>query len=191
MRYLRPILVATVGLWLLVGLGYPLAMTGLSQIFFPHQADGSPVAINGTVVAASNVGQEFTQPGYFWPRPSATTPPYNPMASTPSNLAPTNAALIKHIKARIKMYLLADPGLTASQIPISLVESSGSGLDPDITPASAMIQIPRIARTTGISPIALQKLVKAHTQPASLFGTAVVNVVLLNIALYEKLHPQR
>lgn len=185
MRYLRPLIIATVGLWLIVGLGYPLVVTGVSQIFFRHQADGSPVTVNGRVVAAANVGQSFTQKDFFWARPSATTPPYNPVASAPSNLGPTNPVLLRQIKGQIALLKRANPGLKTSQIPISLVESSGSGLDPDITPASALLQVPRVARATGLSPTEVARLVKAHTQPAGLFGVARVNVVLLNVALYE------
>lgn len=188
MRYLRPILVVTVGLWLIVGLAYPLAMTGVSQIFFRHQADASPITVKGKVVASANVGQYFHQPGYFWGRPSATVPPDNPLASGPSNLGPTNPQLLKQIKAQIHRLKQADPGLKTSQIPISLVETSGSGLDPDITPSSALIQIPRIARATGLSVLTLRHLVQSHIQPAGLFGVREVNVVLLNIALYQRVH---
>jgi K+-transporting ATPase ATPase C chain len=188
LRYLRPILVVTVGLWLIVGLAYPLAMTGVSQLFFRHQADASPIALKGRIVASANVGQYFNQPGYFWGRPSATVPPDNPLDSGPSNLGPTSPQLLTQIKAQIRRLEHADPGLRTSQIPISLVETSGSGLDPDITPSSALIQIPRIARVTGLSASSLRRLVERHIQPAGWFGVREVNVVLLNIALYERVH---
>ncbi len=163
-------------------------MTGVSQIFFRHQANASPVTAKGQVVASQNIGQYFNQPGYFWGRPSATVPPDNPMASGPSNLGPTNPQLLTQIKRQIHRLKKADPGLKNSEIPISLVETSGSGLDPDITPKAAMIQIPRVARATGLSTTVLRQLVQSHIQPAGVFGVREVNVVLLNIALYQRLH---
>ena len=191
MKVLRAVIGVSVGLWILVGLAYPLAMTGISQIIFPYQANGSQIKLNGKVVASAHVGQYFDQAQYFWGRPSATTPPYNPMASTPSNLGPTNKLLIQHIKARVALLLKTTPGLTVSQIPASMVESSGSGLDPDITVQSALIQIPRIAKATGISSSTLTHLVNQHIigPQLGIFGRSHVNVVDLNLAVFKLLHP--
>lgn len=191
MKLLRAVIGVSVGLWILVGLAYPLAMTGISQVIFPYQANGSQVKLNGKVVASAHVGQYFDQAQYFWGRPSATTPPYNPEASTPSNLGPTNKLLIQHIKARVALLLKTTPGLTVNQIPASLVESSGSGLDPDITVQSALIQIPRIAKATGISRATLTKIVKQHIigPQLGIFGRSHVNVVDLNLAVFKILHP--
>ncbi|WP_020373866.1 potassium-transporting ATPase subunit KdpC [Sulfobacillus thermosulfidooxidans] len=193
MKWLRPIVGVTLGTWLLVGLGYPLVMTGISQILFPYQANGSQIRVNGQVVASQHVGQYFNQPQYFWGRPSATTPPYNPEASGPSNLGPTNKLLLEHVKARIKALQESIPGLKVSQIPISLVESSGSGLDPDITVQSALIQIPRVAKATGLSEGFLTRLVDQHVlgPQFGIFGKDRVNVVELNLAVYEALHPHK
>lgn len=191
MKVLRAVIGVSVGLWILVGLAYPLAMTGISQVIFPYQANGSQVKLNGKVVASAHVGQYFDQAQYFWGRPSATTPPYNPEASTPSNLGPTNKLLIQHIKARVALLLKTTPGLTVNQIPASLVESSGSGLDPDITVQSALIQIPRIAKATGISRATLTKIVNQHIigPQLGIFGRSHVNVVDLNLAVFKILHP--
>jgi K+-transporting ATPase ATPase C chain len=191
MKLLRAVIGVSVGLWILVGLAYPLAMTGISQVIFPYQANGSQVKLNGKVVASAHVGQYFDQAQYFWGRPSATTPPYNPEASTPSNLGPTNKLLIQHIKARVALLLKTTPGLTVNQIPASLVESSGSGLDPDITVQSALIQIPRIAKATGISRATLTKIVNQHIigPQLGIFGRSHVNVVDLNLAVFKILHP--
>ncbi len=191
MKVLRAVIGVSVGLWILVGLAYPLAMTGISQILFPYQANGSQIKLNGKVVASAHVGQYFDQAQYFWGRPSATTPPYNPMASTPSNLGPTNKLLIQHIKARVALLLKTTPGLTVNQIPASMVESSGSGLDPDITVQSALIQIPRIAKATGISRNTLTHLVNQHIigPQLGIFGRSHVNVVDLNLAVFKLLHP--
>ena len=193
MRILRPALVATLGLWLLLGLAYPLAITGVSAIVFPHQAAASPVVVNGQVVAAANVGQNFTAMDQFWGRPSATmslanpsvAQPYNAENSAPSNLGPTNPALLTQVKAAIRHLLATTPGLKVRQIPPDLVESSGSGLDPDISPQAAYIQIPRVAKAAGLSQARLRALVaKATRGPLlGLFGAPSVNVVDLNLAL--------
>ncbi len=193
MKWLRPIIGVTLGTWLLVGLGYPLVMTGISQILFPYQANGSQIKVAGKVVASAHVGQYFDQPQYFWGRPSATTPPYNPSASSPSNLGPTNKLLMEHIKSRIATLKHSIHGLKVSKIPISLVESSGSGLDPDITVRSALIQIPRVAKATGLSPEFLTRLVDQHVSGPQfgIFGTARLNVVQLNLAVFQALHPHK
>ncbi len=191
MKVLRAVIGVSVGLWVLVGLAYPLAMTGISQVIFPYQANGSQVKLNGKVVASAHVGQYFDQSQYFWGRPSATSPPYNPEASSPSNLGPTNKLLIQHIKARVALLLKTTPGLKVNQIPASMVESSGSGLDPDITVQSALIQIPRIAKATGIQSATLRRIVTQHIVRPQLgiFGRSHVNVVDLNLAVFKLLHP--
>jgi K+-transporting ATPase ATPase C chain len=197
MRYLRPAFLSSLALWVLLGLGFPLVMTGLSQLLLRSQADGSPVYLDGRVVAAKNVGQFFHEPGYFWGRPSATVSlqtgkpdPYNALASGPSNLAPTNRLLLEHIKHRISVLKRANPGVETRQIPLDMVESSGSGLDPDISPQAAYVQVPRVARVTHLSPAFLRTLISTSIQGPQwgLFGASTVNVTLLNLALYQVLH---
>jgi len=190
MRYLRPIVVATVGLWLIVGLAYPLVMTGVSQIIFPRQANGSVVTVNGRVVGSEHVGQYFNQKAYFWGRPSATNPPDNPLGVGASNLGPTNPKLIGQIRVQIQRLRAADPGLKTSQIPISLVESSGSGIDPDITVDSALIQVARVHRATGISEPRLRDMIHQATKVPLLgfIGVRRVNVLALNLAVYRHLY---
>ncbi|AUW94619.1 MAG: K(+)-transporting ATPase subunit C [Sulfobacillus thermotolerans] len=188
----------TVILWALLGLGFPLVMVGIGQLFFPWQANGSVITVQGRPVAARHVGQYFGNTlQYFWGRPSDTTSittgklqPYNAFNSGPSNYGPTNAALLHDVKVRVREYLQTTPGLKASQIPLSLVESSGSGLDPDITVQSAFIQIPRIAKHTGLSVTTLTRLVESHILPPELgiFGPRRINVVLLNVALTALIH---
>lgn len=188
----------TVLLWLLVGLGYPMVMTAVSNLALPWQSQGSPVYVHGRLAGAAHVGQNFEPArGYFWGRPSATVSlttgkpqPYNAVNSAPSNLGPTNAALIAHIKQRIAYLLRTTPGLKTGEIPASLVESSGSGLDPDITVAAALLQVPRVAGATGLSRTFLTRLVQANTLPPDwgVFGRSRINVLELNIALYRALH---
>lgn len=197
MKYLKPVIGVTVFLWLLLGLAYPLAMTGLSQLAFPYQANGSQVKLNGQVVASAIVGQYFTQKGYFWGRPSSTVnastgkpEPYNAENSTANNLGPTSKVLFNNIKSRIAYLLKTNPGLKVSQIPPDLVEGSGSGLDPNISVQAALIQIPRVAQATGLSPSYLHTLVNQTTSGPQwgLFGTRVVNVTELNIDVYKAVH---
>lgn len=192
MRVLRPALVATLGLWLILGLAYPLVLTGVSALAFPHQAAASPVVVGGRVVAAANVGQDFTAPDQFWGRPSATvslrtgkSEPYNAENSSPSNLGPTNPALRAQVQAAVRRLRATSPGLRTGQIPPDLVESSGSGLDPDISPQAADIQVARVAQATGLPPARLRALVARETRGPvlGLFGAPTVNVVALNLAL--------
>lgn len=188
----------TVGLWLLVGFAFPLVMTGVSALAFPYQAGGSLVRMSGKVVGAQNVGQNFYGARqYFWGRPSATVnpttgkpEPYNAFASGPSNLGPTNKLLIEHIQSRVAALEKAMPGVNAGKIPLSLVESSGSGLDPEITVSSALVQVPRVAAATGLSQGYLQTLIRLATVPAEwgLFGRRGVNVLDLNLLVYQALH---
>ncbi len=197
MKYLKPLAGVTLFLWLLLGLAYPLAMTGLSQAIFPYQANGSPVTLQGTVVAAAHVGQYFNEKGYFWGRPSDTvstttgkSQPYNAYNSAPSNLGPTNQTLVATIKARIAYLKKTNPGLKTRQIPPDLVEGSGSGLDPNISVQAALIQIPRVSRATGLSQRFLRTLVQQATSGPQwgLFGRSLVNVVQLNLAVYRATH---
>lgn len=196
MRLVRQVLGVSLALWLLLGLGYPLVTTAIAGVLFPRQAAGSPVVVHGVVVAAQNVGQSFGGTGYFWGRPSATVSlrtgrpePYNALNSGPSNLGPSNPVLLARIRARIRRLVAATPGLTARRIPADLVEGSGSGLDPDISPAAARIQIPRVARATGLSRAFLGRLVAEFTRGPEfgLIGRPTVNVTELNLRLAEVL----
>ncbi|MHB1638333.1 MAG: potassium-transporting ATPase subunit KdpC [Candidatus Dormibacteria bacterium] len=172
---------------LVLGIGYTLLITGVASAVFPHQAGGSLVTSNGRVVGSRLIGQEFTSPGFFWGRPSATTPAYNGASSAASNLGPTNSLLVAHVKARLKAFLKANPGVRASQVPLSLLESSGSGLDPDITPAAALVQVPRVARADHVSPSRLRALIHQYTKGRFLgiFGSSYVNVLELNVAVQK------
>jgi len=182
---IRPALTMLVILTLLTGLAYPLAVTGLAQLFFPDQANGSLIVRDGKVIGSQLIGQYFDKPEYFWPRPSATTPfPYNAAASGGSNLGPTNPALIEAVKARVAALRAADPG-NELPIPVDLVTASGSGLDPHISPAAALYQLKRVARTRGLDENTVQALVTQHTEGRQfgLLGERRVNVLLLNLAL--------
>lgn len=178
-------LVLLIGLIVLVGVIYPLFITGIGQLAFHHKANGSLIAQNGTVVGSALIGQPFSAPGYFWSRPSATTPfAYNAAASTGSMLGPTNPALLKAISDRIAALRAADPGNTAP-VPIDLVTASGSGLDPDISPAAAEYQVARVARARGLSVETIRNLVQKYTTGRQLgfLGEPRVNVLELNMAL--------
>ena len=172
----------------MTGLIYPLAMTGIGQVVFPHQANGSLIRQHGRVVGSSLIGQYFREPQYFWSRPSATSPaPYNGAGSGASNLGPNNPVLAQHVAARIKALKAADPA-EKGPVPVDLVTSSASGLDPDISIAAALYQIPRIARASGMDVATLRHLVQQYTtEPLlSFIGEPVVNVVKLNLALHER-----
>ena len=172
----------------MTGLIYPLAMTGIGQVVFPHQANGSLIRQRGRVVGSSLVGQYFREPQYFWSRPSATSPvPYNGAGSSASNLGPNNPVLAQHVAARIKAIKAADPA-EKGPVPVDLVTSSASGLDPDISIAAALYQIPRIAQAGGIDIVTLRHLVKENTTEPLLgfLGEPVVNVVKLNLALHDR-----
>ena len=169
----------------ITGVLYPLTVTGLAQLIFPGQANGSMVAKDGKPVGSALIGQSFTEPKYFWGRPSATAPdPYNASASSGSNLGPTNPALTEAVKQRIAALRAADPGNNAP-VPVDLVTASGSGLDPEISPAAAQYQLARVARARGLSPARVQALVNACTRGRQfgLLGEPRVNVLQLNLAL--------
>jgi potassium-transporting ATPase KdpC subunit len=171
----------------LTGIIYPLFITGVAQLIFPHKANGSMVSVNGRVVGSNLIGQQFTQMKYFWPRPSAAGAGYDAMASSASNLGPTSKALIDRIKKDVASLIKVDPGLTAGNVPVDMVTTSGSGLDPDITPANAYAQVARVAAARGLAPAAVRNLVKQHIAGRQLgvLGEPHVNVLLLNLALDE------
>jgi K+-transporting ATPase ATPase C chain len=182
---LRPAIVLLAVLTLLTGVAYPALVTGAAQAVFPHQANGSLVTDGGRVVGSSLVGQPFTDPGYFWSRPSATGPfPYNAMTSSGTNLGPLNPALAEAVTARIAALRAADPGNTAP-VPVDLVTASGSGLDPDISPAAAYYQVPRVARSRGRRPDEIRALIDGLVAERTLgiLGERRVNVLALNRAL--------
>jgi K+-transporting ATPase ATPase C chain len=167
---------------LLFGLLYPLAVTGLSHLLFPKQANGSLIEKNGQILGSRLIGQPFTSDKYFHSRPSAAGSGYDATASSGSNLGPTNQQLVDRVKQDVAKLQQENPGVA---IPADLVTSSGSGLDPDISPAAAEFQIPRIARARGVSAETLRPLVARHTQQRQwgILGEARVNVLELNLDL--------
>ena len=182
---LRPALVLFLLLTVLTGLVYPLLVTGLARLLFAQQATGSIIMRHGQAVGSRLIGQSFSDPRYFWGRPSATTPqPYNGTASTGSNQGPLNPALLDAVNARIAALRAADPGNEAP-VPVDLVTASGSGLDPEISVAAANYQAARVARARGLSAQRLQGLIARHTQGRLLgvLGELRVNVLELNLAL--------
>jgi K+-transporting ATPase ATPase C chain len=169
----------------LTGLVYPLAVTGIAQLLFPHQANGSLIVRDGKVIGSELIGQYFDDPKYFWGRPSATSPfPYNAAVSGGSNLGPTNPALIDAVKARVAALRAADPG-NDRPVPVDLVTASGSGLDPHISPAAALYQAKRVARVRGLEEKSVRALVIQQTEERQfgLLGEQRVNVLRLNMAL--------
>ena len=188
---LRPALVSLLLLTLLTGVAYPLLVTGLAQVVFPQQANGSLIVRDGQVVGSSLIGQSFDDPKYFWGRLSATgTVPYNSFnaenltASSGSNYGPLNPALMEMVQGRIDALKAADPTNT-QPIPVDLVTASASGLDPHISPAAALYQLDRVARARGLDPAIVKQLIDQHTQgrDLGLLGEPRVNVLELNLAL--------
>jgi potassium-transporting ATPase KdpC subunit len=182
---LRPAFVSLAALTLITGLLYPLVITGLAQMLFPWQANGSLILKDGQPIGSMLIGQPFDAPKYFWGRPSATSPfPYNGTASSGSNLGPTNGALMKAVQARIDALRAVDPD-NPFPIPVDLVTASGSGLDPHISPAAAEYQVHRIARVRGLDKTVVRRLVAQHTEGHQLgvLGEPRVNVLTLNLAL--------
>jgi len=172
-------------LTLVTGVVYPLLVTGLAQALFPRQANGSLIVREGRAVGSELIGQSFEDPHYFWGRLSATAPfPYNAEASSGSNYGPLNLALLDAVQARVDALRAADPANTAP-IPVDLVTASGSGLDPHISVAAALYQLPRVARERGLSEDQVQQLVDKYTQGRQLgiLGEPRVNVLELNLAL--------
>ncbi|MBA5872088.1 MAG: potassium-transporting ATPase subunit KdpC [Nitrospira sp. CR2.1] len=184
---LKPALTMFLALTVLTGVAYPLAVTGLAQMLFPYEANGSMIVRNGKTIGSVLIGQPFDAPRYFWGRPSATASfPYNAAASSGSNLGPTNPALADAFKMRVAALRAADPVGNAA-IPVDLVTTSGSGLDPHISPAAAAYQAKRVARARGLDMAKVQRLVEEHTEGRQfgLLGERRVNVLLLNLALDE------
>ncbi len=171
---------------ILLGLVYPLVVAGISNVLFPFQAKGSMAQLNGRVVGSELIAQPVTNPRLFWPRPSAVS--YAANRSGGSNLGPTNSKLIQEVQGNMKSSGVA-PGTLASSIPPDMVESSASGLDPDISVQDAMLQIPRIANATGLSQSALKTLVTRYEQGPFLgiWGVPMVNVMKLNLALEKQI----
>jgi potassium-transporting ATPase KdpC subunit len=194
LREIRPAIVVPVALTLITGLAYPLAMTGIAQALFPRQAQGSLIERNGTVIGSELIGQQFASDKYFHGRPSATTTPdpndstktvpapYNAASSGASNLGPSNKALIDRVQADIDKLKQENPSMP---VPIDLVTTSASGLDPHISPEAAQFQIPRIAKARNLPEDRIRQLVADHTEGRlfGLLGEPRVNVLLLNIAL--------
>ena len=191
-KYIRPAVVLTLLLTVLTGLIYPGVVTVLAQLIFPYQANGSLHYVNGKLVGSDLIGQYWTLPKYFHGRPSATinpttgTPePYAADNSTASNLGPTNSALIKNVQQRVTALKKENPNAPAGPVPVDLVTTSGSGLDPDITVAGALYQVPRVASERGLSESRVRQLVMDNVQGRFLgiFGEPHVNVLNLNLAL--------
>ena len=185
MKMIRPLVMSFIILTVLTGVVYPALTTLIGKLFFPQQVAGSLITHNGRVVGSELIGQNFTLPTYFWGRLSATTPqPYNAASSLPSNLGPTNPALKDEIKVRFDALRAADPSNDAP-VPVDLVTSSGSGLDPEISLAAANYQVARVTRSRGLSVQQVEAVVAQNTQSRQwgLLGEPRVNVLKLNLAL--------
>ena len=194
LREIRPAIVVLVALTLICGLVYPLAMTGIAQVLFPHQAQGSLIEHNGTVVGSELIGQQFDSDKYFHGRPSATTAPdpkdptktiaapYNALNSGGSNLAPSNKALVDRVKGDIEKLKAENPSMP---VPADLVTTSASGLDPHISTEAALFQVPRIAKARNLPEERIRQLIADHTEDRlfGLLGEPRVNVLELNLAL--------
>jgi potassium-transporting ATPase KdpC subunit len=182
---IRPAVSLFVALTVITGLVYPLLVTGVAKVAFSDQAAGSLIIKDGKAVGSSLIGQNFSDPKYFWGRPSATSPmPYNAAGSGGSNQGPLNPALVDAVKGRIEALKAADPGNTA-EVPVDLVTASASGLDPHISVAAAQYQAARVARVRGMAPATVNDLITSHTEGRlfGLLGEVRVNVLALNIDL--------
>ncbi len=178
----------TLVLTFLLGIVYPVAMTVLARVVFPFQAEGSLITGDGQIVGSELIGQNFTSPGHFHGRPSAAGDKgYDATSSSGSNLGPTNKSFIDTVKQRVKDVVGNNPGVTPAQVPVDLVTASGSGLDPEISPAAAELQVPRVAKARGLNEDTVRSVVRAHTRPrwAGILGEPGVNVLELNLALDE------
>jgi K+-transporting ATPase ATPase C chain len=181
----RPALVMLIVMTVITGAIYPAAVTGIAQVIFPNQANGSLIAQNGKTIGSVLIGQPFSDPKHFWSRPSATSPyPYNASSSSGSNLGPLNSALTDAVAARIKALRDADPDNKAP-VPVDLVTASGSGLDPHISPAAAEYQVARVAKARGLDPAKVKALVAEYTESRQLgfLGEPRVNVLQLNLKI--------
>ena len=182
---LRIAILMTIVTTILLGIGYPLAVTGLAQVLFPDKANGQLVARHGTIVGSRIIGQGFASPGYFHSRPSAAGNGYDAANSSGTNLGPTNKKLIDAVGAAVTAARKDNPG---AAVPVDLVTSSASGLDPEISPAAALFQVPRVARERKVSEDDVRRVVDAHTDGRQwgFLGEPRVNVLLLNLALDEQ-----
>ena len=192
-KQLYPAVMMTLVLCVITGFLYPGAVTALAQLLFPRQANGSLVTVNGRVVGSALIGQPFTRPEYFHPRPSAAGRGYDATASAGSNAGPTDARLADTlIAARVDSAVALD-GATKGHVPSDMVTASASGLDPHVSPANARLQVARVARARGVDAAAVRRIVDAHTEGRQfgLFGEPRVNVLLLNVALDSALGRRR
>ncbi len=184
--------IAVVVLTLVFGAAYPVVFTGFAQLVFSDKADGSLIERDGKVVGSRLAAQAFTKPGYFHPRPSATSPAYNAASTTFANLGPTNPDLAKAVRRRalaiLKLERPYNPGLTIGDIPVDAVTTSASGIDPHISPANARLQAARVANVRGLSPDMVSQLIDEHTDGRwlGIFGEPGVNVLELNLALDQE-----
>jgi len=184
-RLIRPAVSLLVLMTILLGIVYPLLITGVAKVAFPRQAEGSLIYKDGKLIGSTLIGQSFSDPKYFWGRPSATSPqPYNGLASSGSNLGPLNPALLDAVKANVKALHDADPD-NRRPIPVDLVTASASGLDPDISPAAAHYQAARVARARNLALAPVETLIKTHERGRlfGLIGERRINVLELNLAL--------
>lgn len=182
---IRPAVFLFIALSVITGVAYPLLVTGIAQAAFSDQANGSLIVRDGKVVGSRLIGQGFSDPRYFWSRPSATSPtPYNGAGSGGSNQGPLNPALVDAVKSRVEALRAAEPG-NAAPVPVDLVTASGSGLDPHISVAGALYQVGRVAKARHLPAGSVQRLVAQHTEERlfGLLGEARVNVLELNLAL--------
>lgn len=184
LEQLLPAVRITLVLTVLTGMLYPALVTGIAQAIFHKQANGSLIEVNGTVIGSALIGQKFTKPEYFQGRPSAAGDGYDAANSGASNFGPTNQKLVDRIKADAEKFRKENPDFTGP-IPADLLTASASGLDPDLSPASATAQVPRVAKARGIDPVQLQQMVERFTEPRQLgfLGEPRVNVLKLNLAL--------